>query len=136
MTPDGVARAADIRARADAATDGPWFGASQNRRKDGVGIVGAGQGETAAPIAVLAGARQTIKDRAANTAFIAAARADVPWLLDRLAAETERADQAEAAVLRLCHEHAAQLAQRDAFIDRMRGGRGAVLEPGSEETKP
>lgn len=82
-----------IRARCEAATEGPWVGASQNRRRDGVGIVAAQRSDgDSAPVAVLAGASFTIKDRAANTQFIAHARSDVPALLDlveRLRAKVE-----------------------------------------------
>lgn len=107
MTPDDLARVADIRARADAATDGPWtfylddlwHGATAeelteadaaevwedsvvaNRPHDSWGHLFHGDCK-----------------RPEDAEFIAAARADVPWLLDRLAAETERADVAEAAV--------------------------------------
>ena len=37
LTPD---RLAELRALADAATEGPWWGGGNNRRRDAIGLVG------------------------------------------------------------------------------------------------
>lgn len=81
-----------IRARCEAATPGPWFAATSNRRKDGIGVVGrlADRG-TGKAIAVFAGEPRS---RNADAEFTAAAREDVPALLaevERLQALVEQA---------------------------------------------
>ena len=85
-----------IRARAVAASEGPWVAITDNGRKNGIGIVGQeskrGTGEA---IAVFAGADST--QRNADARFAAHAREDVPALLDVL-------DRAEWACVR-CGYH-------------------------------
>lgn len=66
--------AAELRATLAAMTPAPWWAGSNNRRKTGIGLVGVGEGEDAAPVAVLAGARWTIRARGANSVGIAMLR--------------------------------------------------------------
>lgn len=70
---------AAIAARAQAATEGPWLAATNNGRKDGIGIVGqlAKRG-TGQAIAVFAGVGG---NRHADATFTAHARVDVVALL-------------------------------------------------------
>ena len=83
-----------MRALAHAATPGPWVAASDNRRRDGIALVGAlakrGTGE---PIAVLAG---DPLQRHHDAEFIAYARNHVGGLLDlaeRLLESAQRLDR-------------------------------------------
>lgn len=72
-----------IQARCDAATAGPWFAASHNKRKDGIALVGAfdeqGSGKA---IAVLAGIQ--VRQRHRDAVFVAHARTDMPRLIARI----------------------------------------------------
>lgn len=75
---------AAIRERAQAATEGPWWGGGSNRRRDAVGLVGRlSDRGTGNAIAVLAGVGM---DRVADAEFIAHARTDVPALVGALEA--------------------------------------------------
>jgi hypothetical protein len=75
---------AAIRARAEAATEGPWWGGGSNRRRDAVGLVGRlSDRGTGNAIAVLNGVGM---DRVADAQFIAHARTDVPKLVEALEA--------------------------------------------------
>jgi hypothetical protein len=75
---------AAIRERAQAATEGPWWGGGSNRRRDAVGLVGRlSDRGTGNAIAVLAGVGM---DRVADAEFIAHARTDVPALVEALEA--------------------------------------------------
>lgn len=83
-------REAEIRARCERATPGPWDEdgycrvlADPEILCDDIAYVPAWGGDTARP------------SHSDNMVFIAHSRADVPWLLARLDAERERADRAE-----------------------------------------
>lgn len=76
-------RLAEIRARAAAATPGPWE--HREVAEDGFQTVMAGQAMVCDE-----GCFNLAQERA-NLAFIAAARSDVPWLCDRV-------DELEAAI--------------------------------------
>lgn len=74
-----------IRARADAASPYPWLAATDNGRKNGIGIVGQlSKRGTGQAIAVFAGPNSS--QRNADAEFTAHAREDVPALV----AEVER----------------------------------------------
>jgi hypothetical protein len=75
-------RADQIRARERAATDGPWVMTHPDSAY--TSLIDPDH----LPVAMSDG-QMTNED----AAFIAAARSDVPWLLDRLAAESERANR-------------------------------------------
>lgn len=71
-----------IRARAEAATPGPWIGVGDRRSKSAYGLVGRlSDRGTGNAIAVLAGVGM---DRVADAEFIGHARTDIPDLLARL----------------------------------------------------
>lgn len=72
-----------IQARCDAATGGPWFAASHNKRKDGIALVGvSGEQGTGHAIAVLAGI--DVRQRHRDAVFVANARTDMPLLIERI----------------------------------------------------
>lgn len=77
-------RLASIRARADAATAGPWevIDCTPCRERGRLDVIVWGRNET---VPVAAWADEDSYD-AADSEFIAAARTDVPFLLDQLAA--------------------------------------------------
>lgn len=69
-----------IRARAEAASEGPWLAATDNGRKNGIGVVGQlSKRGTGQAIAVFAGSDS--RQRNADAEFTAHAREDVPALL-------------------------------------------------------
>lgn len=69
-----------IRARAAAASEGPWLAITDNGRKNGIGIVGQqSQRGTGRAIAVFADSNSA--QRNADAEFTAHARDDVPALL-------------------------------------------------------
>jgi hypothetical protein len=84
-----------IRARADAATPGPWMHATHTGRKDGVSLVGQiSKRGTGQAVAVLADS--DVRQRAKDAEFVAHAREDVPALV----AEVERLRAANAHLIR------------------------------------
>jgi len=108
-------REAEIAARAEAATPGPW---EANAR---IGIVTNKVGD---PLAVFGGGAQ---DRA-DAEFTAAARTDVPALLAELAAVRAERDQAREKALREAADHFNRMADRepDRHSYRARVMRGAA----------
>lgn len=69
-----------IKARADAASKGPWISATDTGRKNGVSLIGATADRgTGKAIAVLAA--PDVRQRAVDADFVAHARDDVPALV-------------------------------------------------------
>lgn len=83
-----MSRTGEIRERAAKATPGPWTTDCWNRGAYIVGNVRGGRpggeviGELDSTVGGLAG--YTTADKHANAAFIAAARSDIPFLLEQL----------------------------------------------------
>jgi hypothetical protein len=86
----------EIRARADAATPGPWETGSDGRYGRRVAVDPPG-GEYR-EIAECSGYVQPTEDTVVNAEFIAASREDVPYLLDRLEASEQEAARLRAAL--------------------------------------
>lgn len=74
-----MTRISEIQERAGKATDGPWFRMSS---REGQPIVLAGGGRRVAETPQDGDGRGTQDEL--NAAFIAHARADIPWLLDEI----------------------------------------------------
>lgn len=95
MTGSVAQRLAEIRERAEKATPGPWRS----------GIPGNfcvyapdGMAERSGPLALMRGTRE---DQASNRAFIAHARADIPYLLTQLAERERMLAEADAVIWEL-----------------------------------
>lgn len=98
-------RLADIQARADAATPGPWEHVDFGEGGEFMGcgsVITMNEGLLGGDIAVPSGDcyPRSGYNPLADMAFIAAAREDIPWLLDQVCALTEERDQARAEVAR------------------------------------
>ena len=154
-----MSRLDEIKARADAATKGPWLQDGPWWTDDG------GPEPTALPCVVDVDRALVVfppdatdvgmkrpEDRAANMAFIAAAREDVPWLIERIGEligaicwdttclncsslldsnydQYVRAEIAEAEVARLTAERDAAIERLERVIDQWRKtGRAVISE--------
>ena len=148
-----MSRLDEIKARADAATKGPWLQDGPWWTDDG------GSEPTALPCVVDASRALVVfppdatdvgmkrpEDRAANMAFIAAAREDVPWLVERVRAcsslldsnydQYMRAEIAEAEVERLTAERdalAAQVARVESLAGQWERLAVTAINPDSRE---
>ncbi|MEC4016014.1 hypothetical protein [Streptomyces sp. H27-D2] len=91
-------RIADIQARTDAATKGPWLSGQMLQTPNTVASLDG-------PIAVFGGSQQDRDD----TEFTAHARDDIPWLLDRL-------EQARRIAVTLENENARLLAELAKYV--------------------
>jgi hypothetical protein len=81
-------RIASIRARCEAATPEPWF-PGEERNPDWLYAGGGQYSAKGWQLGEMSGARTNEEQDIANARFVAAARADVPYLLARL----ERAEE-------------------------------------------
>lgn len=132
-----AARLAEIRAREQAATEGPWFfkkrkqfyGMGQHHQK-----IAEIRSETACYVSEIAkGIKKLILEHVswyvypsdADLEFVAHSRVDVPDLMAALAAETARADRAEAATNQVNRAYRA-LKSRPILTTPHTGGAGDV----------
>jgi hypothetical protein len=91
----------EIQARVEAATSGPWYQGQNSRTYETSKEVWT-RTHMDDPVSVDV---FPVATRAEDAEFVAHAREDVPALLAALAAERERADQAEVALERLSDAH-------------------------------
>ena len=128
---------AEIRARADAATPGPWrhvHGRLRPQFKMIINQVSAG-GRAVVAWAGFDGLDASKTQIKADAHFIAHAREDIPTLLSALEAANKRADEAEALVERLKREavqHAQEARTANATIaEAYQAVTGGAGEPGN-----